>query len=190
MSNTSIRTLAMAVLLASVVGCSTTKLADPEVVDGESDGDTTEVVEETAGEDGTYGAGDDGVSGNSMSPEGGSADQLTLKEAAMSDTIVYFDYDRATIPQEEYEKMYAHAAYLAAYPNIRVRLEAHADERGSREYNLALAERRGRAAAKFLEANGVQPSQINMVSYGEERPMVDGHSESAWSRNRRVEMKY
>ncbi len=83
-----------------------------------------------------------------------------------------------------------HAAYMAQNPNVRVVLEGHADERGSREYNIGLGDRRAQAVRSMLELQGVGAQQISTVSYGEEKPAVDGHDESAWSQNRRVELIY
>lgn len=180
--------------VAGLAGCASTQLSDPSLMDENADSVPTEETNlngRTETDEYTYGAGSSSVDGSSRAVEGQDAGEaLSLQEAAQRDAIVYFDYDRASIRPSESEKMYAHASYLAAYPDVTVRLESHADERGSREYNLALAERRGNAAIKFLVANGVAPSQVEVVSYGEERPMIYGHSESAWSRNRRVEFKY
>ena len=84
----------------------------------------------------------------------------------------------------------AHAGYLRDNPGIRVVLEGHTDERGTREYNLALGENRARTVADVLMAMGVDVSRIENVSYGEENPVAEGHDESAWRLNRRVEIRY
>ena len=76
------------------------------------------------------------------------------------------------------------------HPDVKVKLEGHCDERGTREYNLALGERRAKAAAELLKVLGVDGSRISTVSYGEEKPLVDGHDEAAWAKNRRVEILY
>ena len=108
----------------------------------------------------------------------------------LQERTIYFEYDKSEI-QEQYRKIIeAHATYLSGHPNVTVTLEGHADERGSREYNLALGERRAIAVQRQLTLLGVQPSQISTVSYGEERPIALGHDESAWSKNRRVEIVY
>ena len=86
--------------------------------------------------------------------------------------------------------MIAHSQYLAANSSARVVLEGHADERGTVEYNLALGERRALSVSRFLQANGTSASQIETVSFGEERPALMGHSDASWSKNRRVEIKY
>ncbi len=104
--------------------------------------------------------------------------------------VVYFDFDRSDIKPEAQEILRCHGKYLTDRPSAAVTLEGHADERGTREYNLGLGERRGNAVSGALQANGGSAGQLTVVSYGEERPAVDGHDEAAWSRNRRVEIIY
>lgn len=104
--------------------------------------------------------------------------------------VVYFDFDQATIKPEFQQIIACHAQYLQDRPSARVRLEGNADERGSREYNLGLGERRGKAVQAALEANGASASQITVISYGEERPVCRQHTESCWSKNRRVNIVY
>ena len=91
---------------------------------------------------------------------------------------------------EAVQALRGHAKYLVANPSANVVLEGHADERGTREYNMALGERRAKAIARVLTVNGVSSSQIELVSFGEEKPAVMGHNESSWAQNRRVELKY
>jgi peptidoglycan-associated lipoprotein len=102
----------------------------------------------------------------------------------------YFDYDRALLRPEALAILELHAEALRAHPERMVVIEGHADERGSREYNLALGERRAHAIRKFLLAAGVSRGQLQTVSYGEERPEVTGTSETSWSRNRRALLDY
>ena len=104
--------------------------------------------------------------------------------------VVYFDFDRAEIRGEAQEILRCHAKYLNDNATSRMTLEGHADERGSREYNLGLGERRGNAVNSALQANGASGSQITVVSYGEERPTCNESSESCWAQNRRVEIVY
>ena len=104
--------------------------------------------------------------------------------------LIYFDYDSSEIVEEFRPIVEAHAAYLASQPGASVTLEGHTDERGSREYNLGLGERRSQAVSRVLMLLGAADDQIAMVSYGEEQPAEDGHDESAWSANRRVEIVY
>jgi peptidoglycan-associated lipoprotein len=104
--------------------------------------------------------------------------------------VVYFDFDSSEIKGAGTDIVAAHAKYLAAHSGTRVRLEGHTDERGSREYNIGLGERRAQAVRRALLLQGATDAQISTVSYGEERPAVSGHDEAAWSKNRRVEIVY
>ena len=104
--------------------------------------------------------------------------------------VVYFDFDRAEVRPEAQATLGCHGKYLRDRPSARVTLEGHADERGTREYNLGLGERRGRAAGDALQANGGSAGQLNVVSYGEERPTCNEHGEPCWGKNRRVEIVY
>lgn len=107
-----------------------------------------------------------------------------------AERVIYFDFDSSQIRAEAESLLQAHAAYLTANSNVIVRLEGHADERGSREYNLALGEQRAVAAKRMLNILGVSESQMTILSYGEEMPLDFGHSEASWQRNRRVEIVY
>jgi peptidoglycan-associated lipoprotein len=107
---------------------------------------------------------------------------------ALRQTVFYFDFDIAEFKAEDRNTLTYHARDLAANPNKRIRLEGHADERGPREYNLALGERRANGILNYLVVNGASRSQIEVVSYGEERPAQTGQNEQAYARNRRVEV--
>ena len=102
---------------------------------------------------------------------------------------VYFDLDSYSVRPEAQPRLDAQAAWLARYPQVTVRIEGNADERGTREYNLALGARRARAAYEYLLKLGVSPNQLQMISYGKDRPAVMGGDESSWSQNRRDEFK-
>jgi peptidoglycan-associated lipoprotein len=108
----------------------------------------------------------------------------------LAQRIIYFDFDNAEIRPEFRDTVAAHAANLARSPNMKVRLEGHADERGSREYNIGLGERRAQSVRRALMLQGVGDGQIVTVSYGEERPAQSGSDEAAWAKNRRVELVY
>lgn len=100
---------------------------------------------------------------------------------------IYFAFDKSDLEQEARDRLQAKAQVLRDYPEIRVRIEGHCDERGTVEYNLALGERRANAAREYLIDLGIDPDRLTTVSYGEERPAVDGHNEAAWAQNRRDE---
>ena len=148
---------------------------DPIVVESES-------FEGVTGDVSTTGLGDDSIgSDSSLNATGGDL---------LAQRAIYFEYD-SSIPITEGEAVVqAHARYLTGVPHIQIILEGHADERGTREYNLALAEDRVKAVADIMYALGIDSSRIQTVSYGEERPVALGHDENAWYLNRRVEILY
>lgn len=115
---------------------------------------------------------------------------LRNPNSILAQRVIYFDLDSSSIRPEFQNALNAHSALLAAYPNLRVRLEGHADERGSRDYNVALSERRGYSVLDYMQIKGANTSQMEVIGYGEEIPAEFGHNESAWSKNRRVEIKY
>lgn len=104
--------------------------------------------------------------------------------------IIYFDYDKSDVRSEYHSIIQAHAEYIANHPRLHIRLEGHADERGTRDYNDALGERRGSSVLALLSLHGAAEGQIDTISYGEKRPLKMGHDESSWRLNRRVEIVY
>ena len=112
------------------------------------------------------------------------------EQLGLNNIIVYFEFDRSDIRSEFNEMLSAHAQFLTTRPGARVRLEGHADETGSREYNIGLGERRAQAVRRILMLQGASASQLTTVSYGEERPAALGSDEESYSLNRRVELVY
>lgn len=108
----------------------------------------------------------------------------------LSRRVIYFDYDNSTIKPEFVEVLRAHARYIATNPKAKVMLEGHTDERGTREFNLALAEDRAAAVRRFMRAEGAAESQLGILSFGEEKPAQPGQGEQIWALNRRVELVY
>src|SRR5581483_9553755 len=108
-------------------------------------------------------------------------------DSCLRQRVVYFDFDKSEIRPEFQAAISCHAKFLAQFRNARVTLEGNADERGTREYNMGLGERRGNAVQSALTASGASSSQLNVVSYGEERPVCKDHNEGCWQKNRRVE---
>jgi peptidoglycan-associated lipoprotein len=117
-------------------------------------------------------------------------DPLQDPDSPLAVRVVYFDFDSANIPPESQEVVNAHGQYLANHPEQKVRLEGHTDERGSREYNLGLGERRAQSVSQLVKLQGVAPTQVELISYGEEMPTAFGHDEESWRLNRRVEFVY
>jgi peptidoglycan-associated lipoprotein len=158
----------------ALAGCSQPTIPDPEPTDtfgGEGSGSV-----DTGGADGM------GLGEGEAFDYDPSAGEL--------DTIIYFDFDSSEVRQEDTETITRHALQLADNPSLSVRLEGHADERGSREYNIGLGERRAQAVRRLLLIQGASAGQISTVSFGEERPQADGSTEAAYQMNRRVEFKY
>ena len=108
----------------------------------------------------------------------------------LSKRSVFFDYDSNAVKDEYRGLVQAHSRYLGDKRDSRVRIEGNCDERGSREYNLALGQRRAESVKKMMTVLGVQDGRIETISYGEEKPMSPGHDEQAWSQNRRADIKY
>lgn len=129
----------------------------------------------------TSGANVDAGSATAMDPFEDPANPLSTR-------VIFFEYDSTEV--KDVDSVNAHAQYLADNPGARVRLEGHADERGTREYNVALGEQRSLAVKRLMAFQRVQPDQITVVGFGEERPVAFGHSEKSWQQNRRVEIVY
>ncbi|QYK00167.1 peptidoglycan-associated lipoprotein Pal [Shewanella psychrotolerans] len=128
---------------------------------------------------------------------GGVAPMLTPEEQQRikyqelrKEHIIYFDFDRSSVSSEFSEVLNAHGEYLVEHPNVRVMIEGHADERGTPEYNIALGERRAKAVAKYLQSMGVSPSQMSIVSYGEEKPLDFSRTDDGFAKNRRAVLVY
>lgn len=167
--------LKLIALAASVVwaaGCSTTSTTD------DSGASMDKSMQEGS-------ASASGTSGSDMS-----SGTMTKADVMALSSVFYFDFDKAIVKPEAFADLSAHAKYLVNNPSAHVVLEGHADERGTREYNMALGERRAKAVSRYLSVQGVSAAQMEVVSYGEERPAMEGHNESSWSKNRRVELKY
>lgn len=118
--------------------------------------------------------------------------QAMLDEAdsALSNRVIYFEFDSAKINEDSLSRLEAHGSFIASNGNVSVRLEGHSDERGSREYNIALGDRRAQSVRRVLLFQGASVDQLETISYGEEQPAMSGHTEDAWSKNRRVEIVY
>ena len=115
-------------------------------------------------------------------PEPGTQEDLVVNVGDR----VFFDFDRSVIKAEAAKTLERQAAWLKRYPQATVTIEGHTDERGTREYNLALGERRAAAVKNFLVSLGIDPGRISTISYGKERPAAIGHNEAAWAQNRRA----
>jgi peptidoglycan-associated lipoprotein len=177
----SARTILLVLIMALVAGCS-----------GKGTKEQEDLGYGTySGQPGSQGAQSGGVGDGSLG-QGGAMDDSALAgpKASAKNRTVYFDYDQDAVKPEYRQVVADNGKYLAANPGARVRLEGHADERGSREYNIGLGERRAQAVKQALLLQGAGASQMTTVSYGEERPAVTGSDEESWAMNRRVEIVY
>ncbi len=150
----------------------------------ESDAQATE----PAGGD-TSGVGEGQVGDARDLPGAGASTDVAGAPAGVA-TVIYFEFDRSDVRPEFAALISAHAKHLAGAAATRIRVEGHTDERGSREYNIALGERRSQAVRRALMLQGAGDSQLTTVSYGEERPAAEGSEEAAYEKNRRVELVY
>ena len=172
--------IGLSCVLLGLGGCATKHAAAPTTGSGAASGAATT----------DSGASTSGLAAASATAEAGAPATAGPTGGLLGKRIVYFDFDRAEIRADMAEIVAAHARYVAGHAGARVRLEGHTDERGTREYNIGLGERRAQAVKRALMLQGVAETQLTTVSYGEERPAASGHDESAWSQNRRVEIVY
>ncbi len=169
-------TKALSVIFAVLftVGCASTDTTD---ADAQAEADAAEARKQQQ------------MEADKARMEAEKARMKALEDAvAAAGNVVYFDFDKSTLNSATRRVLDAHIALLREN-NGSVRLEGHADERGTREYNMALGERRAKAVADYMAVNGIARYRLETVSYGEERPAMAGSSEAAWSKNRRVEIK-
>jgi peptidoglycan-associated lipoprotein len=168
-----------------VTACATTEEIgisdDGSQTDGSVGGDGTMIITED----------DVGASASAISDEQMTArEMLEQSDSILANRTIYFEFDSAKLSDETISILEAHGAFIAENGNVDVRLEGHTDERGSREYNIALGDRRAQSVRRVLLLQGASTDQIDTVSYGEEQPAMRGHTEEAWDQNRRVELIY
>jgi peptidoglycan-associated lipoprotein len=168
----------MAAALATVAGCSTTKLDTPVPVESRTGS--------SVGAAGSSGANTAGTSQSAVTP----VDLSKSASDASMGRIVYFDFDSFALKDEYRPTVDAYAKALSADRKKRIAIEGHTDERGGREYNLALGQKRAEVVARSMTLLGATDAQIEAVSFGKERPAVQGSDEAAWAKNRRAELNY
>jgi len=187
------KTLAIVAMISALtlIGCSSDEEKDASLTDGSLNGginatSTNGFGDGSGANGGRFGAnGKYGAKGaNGLPPE------FSDPNNPLSKRTIYFMLDSSQVQQDFIPVIAAHARYLLANPSQHIVLEGNGDERGSREYNIALGEQRSKTVAGMLKAQGVSESQLGIVSYGEEKPMAMGHDESSWELNRRVELAY
>jgi len=168
-----------------VSACATTQETvipdDGTQTDGSGVGDGTLIITDD----------DVGTSASAFTDQQMSArEMLEQSDSILANRTIYFEFDSAKLSDETLSILEAHGAFIAGNGDVDVRLEGHSDERGSREYNIALGDRRAQSVRRVLLLQGASSDQIDTVSYGEEQPAMAGHTEEAWDENRRVELIY
>ena len=181
-----IKTFALPLIAVSLImtGCATRKPTTDLNNDPSSNVPSTSTTVNTSGlsEDAAL---------NAQNLAGASAKGVTeANKSLLAKRVVHLDYDSSELSNEDYQTLQAHAQFLNANANSKIALTGHTDERGTREYNMALGERRAKAVQSYLITNGVNATQLEAVSYGKEMPINAGHNEAAWKENRRVELNY
>ena len=177
--NKILKGLLIAVPVMTLAACSSSS----DIDEGAANQSNQPAVEQTTS--------NDTVEVATISPEERAEEQLRQKyEALRQEQVIYFDFDKTTIESKYADLLRAHADFLVKNPSVKVLIEGHADERGTPEYNIALGENRGQSVEKYLLSLGVSASQMSVVSYGEEKPMVKSRTESAFAKNRRAVLVY
>ncbi len=178
-----------------ITACATTQ--EEVIEDGPPPEDETQmgtgvITDDGTGIDATGVTGVDDASTTAITDEGPMTALAMLEqtEGALSNRTIYFEFDSAKLTSESIEILEVHGNFIAGNGEVSVRLEGHADERGSREYNIALGDRRAQSVRRVLLFQGASTDQVDTVSYGEEQPAMQGHNEEAWAKNRRVELIY
>lgn len=193
-----------AVLLAvSMAACTTTKTADTASAAAAAQSAADKAAADKAAADkaaadaaasaastNTGGIDSQSLADSNAKLQADAASKANKLAATLGVKVFYFDYDQSSLNNSDLDALKAHALYLSKNPSARVQVGGHTDERGTREYNMALGERRAKTVSAFLTSNGAKAGQLEVISYGEEKPTAAGESEEAWAKNRRVELEY
>jgi peptidoglycan-associated lipoprotein len=177
----------IAFVMSTVIlsACSSTEEKDQGILEGTPNGNNNNDASTEGYQNGT------GISGEQFGSNGTGIDPRFSDPAnPLSKQIIYFIYNSSQVQQQFIHVIAAHSQYLVSHPSEHIVLEGHADERGSREYNIALGEQRAKAIVRMMEVQGVSSNQLEVVSFGEEKPASNGMDEAAWHLNRRVEIIY
>jgi peptidoglycan-associated lipoprotein len=186
--NQLVKRLAVFSIAFGLVACNGAKDAELEI---ESPAPSRQQPSSASTQVGTVGGSN--VSGSETSPDeirrndmGVAIDEFGVP----TQTVFYFNFNQASLNADDLDALASHGQYIASTDSAVIRLEGHTDERGTREYNIALGENRAKAVERILQLQGVKASQISILSLGEEQPADPGHSDSSWEQNRRVELIY
>ena len=189
------RLIALFAVAFFVAACETASQTTTDSA-GDSTASSSSSTASASGSSSSGSSGSSSTSSSGSSSSGSSSSSASSSAAAGTDTAadklasigntVYFSYDSAALDGNSQATLYRQAAFLNGNPSLTVTIEGHCDERGTREYNLALGERRAAAARDYLLAQGVDPARIKVISYGKERPAMAGSNEESWAKNRRA----
>ena len=191
-----LRSFRLALVLAGAVAIAACEGTVGTVEDGQTGSESPSGTASTSGTGGDSVSGTDttatgtGESGTTASAGTTPGHVLDDPASALGTRTIYFEFDSSEVSASGQAVIEAHSRYLSEHSGALITLEGHADERGSREYNIALGEQRAHAVSRLMTLLGASSPQIRTISYGEERPAADGHDESAWQLNRRVEIIY
>jgi len=181
--------LALAISAVILSGCSEDE-KDASLTDGTQNAASGINDASTSGLGSGSGFSGSEMSGSGMYPNAHMGPEFSDPNNPLSKSTIYFMLDSSQVQDDFVPVIAAHAQYLMNHPGQRVVMEGHGDERGSREYNIALGEQRAKSIVSMMKVQGVSDSQLQTVSYGEEKPAAEGHDEAAWELNRRVEIVY
>ncbi|MCP3689139.1 MAG: peptidoglycan-associated lipoprotein Pal [Gammaproteobacteria bacterium] len=185
-----IHALAFAVIFVSACGTKSTEdvMVDSGPVDDQQSSDDTTAYDSssTSSLDGGDGAELTPIADDYMTAQ----QQLDQVDSPLTSRTIYFDYNSAKISDESLAVLEVHGNFISGNGEVNVRLAGHTDERGSREYNIALGDRRAQSVRRVLLFQGASTDQVDTISYGEEQPAISGHNDAAWMKNRRVELIY
>lgn len=195
MSVSSLKQLFLVAFLGlTLVGCSSTPTSEEASTDTAATeaAPATEATSATDSATSTAGADDSAAGAGTEVAVPTNADGMTAEQllAALQGKVVNFDFDRSDVKSDFYDIIKMNADYMSLDTSATLTVKGYCDERGTREYNLALGERRANAVKSALVAQGVSPSRINIISFGEENPVDSAHTEAAWAKNRRAEFAY
>ncbi|MGZ4981113.1 MAG: peptidoglycan-associated lipoprotein Pal [Methylobacter sp.] len=181
--------LALAISAVILSGCSEDE-KDASLTDGTQNAASGINDASTSGLGNGSGLSGSEMSGSGMYPNAHMGPEFSDPNNPLSKSTIYFMLDSSQVQDDFVPVIAAHAQYLVNHPGQRVVMEGHGDERGSREYNIALGEQRAKSIVSMMKVQGVSDGQLQVVSYGEEKPAAEGHDEAAWELNRRVEIVY
>ncbi|MCK5831812.1 MAG: peptidoglycan-associated lipoprotein Pal [Methylococcales bacterium] len=185
--NKEVFAIALSIMILS--GCSSTDEKDSGLLDDVSAVDNEKDTSTSGYSDGSLLSGEEFGSNVTIDARG-LGPEFSDPTNPLSKGVIYFMYDSSQVRQDFIPVIAAHSKYLQSHPSQHIILEGHADERGSREYNIALGEQRAKSIFRMMKMQGVNSNQLEIVSYGEEKPEAEGMDEASWQQNRRVEVDY